>query len=47
VTVRAPLNDMVVSPDGTAHVGDTGWRLWADDGAFAPGRLIVVSADGA
>jgi sugar lactone lactonase YvrE len=40
------LNDMVVGPDGTAYVGDTGWRLWADDGAFAPGRLIVVSADG-
>jgi sugar lactone lactonase YvrE len=40
------LNDMVVGPDGTAYVGDTGWRLWTGDGQFAPGRLVVVSADG-
>jgi sugar lactone lactonase YvrE len=40
------LNDMVVGPDGTAYVGDTGWRLWAGDGTFAPGRLLVVSVAG-
>jgi sugar lactone lactonase YvrE len=41
------MNDMVVGPDGTAYVGDTGWRLWDGAGQFAPGRLVVVSADGA
>ena len=40
------MNDMVVGPDGTAYVGDTGWRLWAGDREFAPGRLVVVSAGG-
>jgi sugar lactone lactonase YvrE len=39
------LNDMVVGPDGTAYVGDTGWRLWSG-GELAPGRVVVVSADG-
>lgn len=40
------LNDMVVGPDGTAYVGDTGWRLWADERELAPGRLLVVAPDG-
>jgi sugar lactone lactonase YvrE len=40
------LNDMVVGPDGTAYVGDTGFRLWADSIDYAPGRFIAVGADG-
>lgn len=41
------LNDMVVAPDGTAYVGDTGFRLWAETLEYAPGRLFAVSPDGA
>jgi len=41
------INDMVVSPDGTAFVGDTGFRLWSGAHEFAPGRLIVASPQGA
>jgi sugar lactone lactonase YvrE len=41
------LNDMAVGPDGTAYLGDTGFRLWEKRIDFAPGRLFVVSPSGA
>ena len=45
-TATGTVNDMVVGPDGTAYVTDTGFRLWGGAHEFAPGRLLAVSPAG-
>src|SRR5579862_8216334 len=40
-----PLNDMIVSDDGTAYVSGFGWDIWGG-GTYADNALIRVGPDG-
>jgi sugar lactone lactonase YvrE len=42
---RGSLNDMIVSSDGTAYVGDMGMRVF-DGGTRQPGQVLRVTASG-
>jgi sugar lactone lactonase YvrE len=42
---RGSLNDMIVTNDGVAYVGDMGMKLW-EDGPRRPGQTFCVWPDG-
>lgn len=43
--VSAPLNDMLVTPQGRAYVGDIGHDFYANEPA-APGNITLIDTDG-
>jgi sugar lactone lactonase YvrE len=43
---RGSINDMIVSGDGTAYVGDMGMRIWEEGSERVPGQTIRVTPDG-
>lgn len=43
--VAAPLNDMVVTPQGRAYVGDIGYDFYAGE-PLAPGNITLIDVDG-
>jgi sugar lactone lactonase YvrE len=43
---QGTVNDMIVADDGTAYVGDMGFRIWDPNATRAIGRTILVSPDG-
>jgi sugar lactone lactonase YvrE len=43
--VTAPLNDMVVTPEGRCYVGDIGYDFYAN-APSAPGGITLIDSDG-